>query len=348
MKNKIIWFISIFIVSLSIVGANTTYAAAFTINPDDWENIIYIFDSNYGSCLCVKGGGYWYINNGDMRWGAPMLLGVAPGELSSDNYMSSGYGTLHNVSGYILIKGSIEIGQNNNFVDGAYNSFEEYENASAPTWWERVAQIFTDFATSPAMGAVLSGDWLGYINEVLFGELWSVQVGEGEDELAQFYTVSATPSPSPTPIPTQIPVQVNIDPNTGNVTYHYTIDVSGTPVPTSSPINPNPPVVTGGIGSELTEPFGVTDYYEPDDSLSIPNLRIFQFQLDLPGSYTDIGVDSLDNNVEVMNGYIEDNADAITTVSSFFQVIPSDWFLLLGAIACFPIIAAMIKSLLGG
>lgn len=236
--------------------------------------------------------------------------------------------------------------------NNVFDSLDDYNDFlhPQPTWWEKIKTAWDEFCNSRAGLAALTGDWITYLDEVLFGELWSVQVGEGEDDLVQFFTVSATPSPSPSPTPTQIPVQVNIDPSTGNVSYNYTIIVSGTPIPTSSPVNPNPPNGSGGDGggSGLTEPIGVEDYYEPDDSLSLPNLRIFQFKLNLPGTETDIGVDSLDNNFVVMNEYLEDNAEAITTVSSFFQVIPSEWFLLLGAIACFPIIAAMIKSLLGG
>lgn len=244
-------------------------------------------------------------------------------------------------------------------AENVFLSYEDYENSLIPpedpsefdNWWDSVSTAFMDFVGSDAMSAIISGDWLTYLDEVLYGGLWTVPVGEGEDDLVEFYTVSATPTPSPSPTPTLIPVQVNIDPSTGDVTYHYNVIVSGTPVPTSSPVNPNTPTGSGGGGgSELIEPVEIEDYYEPDDSLSLPNLRIFQFKLPLPGtnSTTDIGIDSIDNNFEVMNGYLEDNAEAITTVSSFFQVIPPEWFLLIGAIACFPIIAAMIKSLLGG
>lgn len=241
------------------------------------------------------------------------------------------------------------VGSLNNF----YPSIEDYEDSLVPSWWDNVKQAFMDFVGSDALSDVLSGNWLEYIEDVLFGELWTVKVGEGEDDMIIPETVSPTPTPSPTPLPTPIPFSTVINPSTGEVTYNYFIDVSGTPIPTSSIY---PPVTSypgggGGGGSPASfpeEPYYVEDYYEPDDSLSIPKLRIFKFLLRMPGNETDIGLDSLDNNIAVMDETLEDNAEAIQGVGDLFQIIPVKWFLLIGTLACFPVIAAMIKSLLGG
>lgn len=236
------------------------------------------------------------------------------------------------------------------FVD-SYNIpfLENTITPPEPSWWDNVKQAFMDFVGSEALSDVLSGDWISYINDVLFGELWTVKVGEGEDDMIVPETVSATPSPSPTPLPTPIPYSTVIDPGTGEIHYHYTIDVSGTPVPTSSiypPVTSAPP--GPGSGSTIDEPVAVEDYYEPEDSLSVPKLRIFKFLLRMTGNDVDIGMDSLDDNMAVMDATLEDNAEAISGVGDLFQLIPVKWFLLIGTLGCFPVIAAMIKSLLGG
>lgn len=227
-----------------------------------------------------------------------------------------------------------------------YNNTDPPED---PSWWDNVKQAFMDFVSSEALSDVLSGNWLAYIEDVLFGELWTVKVGEGEDDMIVPETVSATPTPSPTPIPTPIPYSTVINPDTGVITYHYTVDVSGTPVPTSSIFPPVTSVPPGpGSGSTIDEPVAVEDYYEPEDSLSVPKLRIFKFLLRMTGNDVDVGMDSLDDNMAVMDATLEDNAEAISGVGDLFQLIPVKWFLLIGTLACFPVIAAMIKSLLGG
>lgn len=238
---------------------------------------------------------------------------------------------------------------NSNGYSNFFNNVDDYNESLIPSWWDNVKQAFMDFVGSEALSSVLSGDWLSYIDDVLFGELWTVKVGEGEDDMIIPETVSATPTPSPTPIPTPIPYSTVINPNSGEITYHYTIVVSGTPVPTSSiypPVTSSPP--GPGSGSTIDEPVAVEDYYEPEDSLSVPKLRIFKFLLRMTGNDVDVGMDSLDDNMAIMDATLKDNAEAISGVGDLFQLIPVKWFLLIGTLACFPVIAAMIKSLLGG
>lgn len=270
----------------------------------------------------------------------------------NSDFSDSAYGSINYISPISIIKGSISGVYPGQTDPDDPDDPEDPDDPGEQTWWDKVKEAFMDFVGSEALSDVLSGSWISYIDDVLFGELWTVKVGEGEDELAQELipqTVSATPSPSPTPLPTPIPYSTVINPSTGEVTYNYYINVSGTPVPTSSiypPVTSTPP--GPGSGSTIDEPVTVEDYYEPEDSLSIPKLRIFKFLLRMTGNDVDVGMDSLDNNIAVMDETLEDNAEAIQGVGDLFQIIPVKWFLLIGTIACFPVIAAMIKSLLGG
>lgn len=268
--------------------------------------------------------------------------------LDAQNY---GFNVVNTYTGQVSTMYYLGFDKNPVGFVGSYN-MPIYENNIYPpeiSWWDNVKEAFMEFVGSDALSGILSGDWLSYIDDVLFGELWTIKVGEGEDDMIIPETVSATPTPSPTPLPTPIPYSTVINPSTGEVTYNYYINVSGTPVPTSSiypPVTSTPP--GPGSGSTIDEPVAIEDYYEPEDSLSIPKLRIFKFLLKMTGNETDVGLDSLDNNIAVMDETLEDNAEAIQGVGDLFQIIPVKWFLLIGTIACFPVIAAMIKSLLGG
>lgn len=317
----------------------------------EYNNIFIIYDSTYNNYrLCytdqtptsqLESPNYWwvvYLNGGNLS--ASTLDGVMGFLTQNPSVLDNDSRGINTRSYLNIIKGSIT---------GDIPDFTIFpEPPAETTWWDKVKQAFMYFVGSEALSDVLSGNWLAYIEDVLFGELWTVKVGEGEDDMIIPDTVSATPSPSPTPLPTPIPYSTVIDPGTGEVHYHYTIDVSGTPVPTSSiypPVTYAPP--GPGSGSTIDEPVAVEDYYEPEDSLSVPKLRIFKFLLRMTGNDVDVGMDSLDNNMAVMDATLDDNAEAISGVGDLFQLIPVKWFLLIGNLACFPVIAAMIKSLLG-
>lgn len=342
-------------------AANISLSSLF----NSWDNVIFIIDqpsslkqwrvkvwcTDYRNTLTWSSTYNYYRSTDGLNYNKTYYsYNDAIGQLSSSSldYDGSSTGiTLTNTVISIALKGSVVF--NGGSFNNYYSSLEDYLDSIEPSWWENVKSAFMDFVSSDALSYVLSGDWISYIEDVLFGELWTVKVGEGEDDLIVPETVSATPSPSPTPLPTPIPYSTVIDPGTGEIHYHYTINVSGTPVPTSSiypPVTSAPP--GPGSGSTIDEPVAIEDYYEPEDSLSVPKLRIFKFLLRMTGNDVDVGMDSLDNNMAVMDATLEDNAEAISGVGDLFQLIPVKWFLLIGTLACFPVIAAMIKSLLGG
>lgn len=213
-----------------------------------------------------------------------------------------------------------------------------------PTWWEKLKEnaqrVIRDIADILGIGSAIDAaidldNWLG--------DLFTVKVGEGELERWQ---IDVDSPPSPTPTPTPIPYQTVMTPdNNGGFTIQYIYNnPSGTPE-----VHPQPPAnvtnTTNNYGDDFEYP-----YYENPENKDNPFRLKIPWYLKLILNNNDIPIETLDDHYDVAQYQVQsdDVLEAVDTVYDGFQVIPSDWILLLGAIACLPLFAALIHRMLSG
>lgn len=229
-----------------------------------------------------------------------------------------------------------------------YANYDEFLNnvppeylPEEPTWWDilkenaqRVIRDVLELAGIPVDAAIDLDNWLS--------DLFTVKVGEGEDSLAN--QINTEPLPTPTPTPTPIPYQTVMTPdNNGGFTIQYIYNnPSGTPTAHPQPPSNN---ITNNYGSDFEYP-----YYENPENKDNPFKLKIPWYLKLILNNNDIPIETLDDHYLVAQNQIQsdDVLEAIDTVYNGFQVIPTDWLLILGAIACLPVFASLISRMLNG
>lgn len=235
-----------------------------------------------------------------------------------------------------------------NIVGSSENLYseEEYNNIINPpepelTWWDilkenaqRVIRDILELSGIPVDAAIDLDNW--------FSDLFIVKVGEGEDSLAN--QINTEPLPTPTPTPTPIPYQTVMTPdnNGGFIIQYIYNNPSGTPTAHPQPPSNN---ITNNYGSDFEYP-----YYENPENKDNPFKLKIPWYLKLILNNNDIPIETLDDHYLVAQNQIQsdDVLEAIDTVYNGFQVIPTDWLLILGAIACLPVFASLISRMLNG
>lgn len=148
---------------------------------------------------------------------------------------------------------------------------------------------------------------------------WMIEGDDGEGGHSGghgFEYVTPTPTPTPTPMPTPTPYYLNIVDNDGNPVYTIT------GIPSQNITINNTTNNESGDGFDI---FEVDVKLLPSGGVSNPK----------------DGLNSvMDSNLEVL-----EDID-VTPVGASFSVLPSDWFIMLGAIICMPFIAGFISKLL--
>lgn len=275
---------------------------------------------------------------------------VNPLENPNTNFAGSTLSSpVGNFSLVICLKGSAI--NDSSSIDQYFESLQDYEDfinppepEPDPTWWEKLKEnaqrVIRDIADILGIGSAFDSaidldNWLG--------DLFTVKVGEGELERWQ---IEVDPLPSPTPTPTPIPYQTVMTPdNNGGFTIQYIYNnPSGTPE-----AHPQPPAnvtnTTNNYGDDFEYP-----YYENPENKDNPFRLKIPWYLKLILNNNDIPIETLDDHYDVAQYQVQsdDVLEAVDTVYDGFQVIPSDWILLLGAIACLPLFAALIHRMLSG
>lgn len=159
-------------------------------------------------------------------------------------------------------------------------------------------------------------DWFLYV--LGFGDDFADDIDEfitGGDRV-HLTLVTPTPSPTPTPRPSPTPYVLDIvDPNTGQPVYTIT-----------------------GIPGNYSY-----NYYEGDTNDG-SDFDIFEVDLQVGDGGSSNPRDGLNDVMKTNNDYLEDID--ISPVSGSFSVLPSDWYLLIGVLISFPVIAGFISKLL--
>lgn len=310
-----------------IVYWDITYNYYFISYTDN--NIICSFDSNYNN---------WKLNFSDMGYeivskDLEFTKNYLTNNLPINLWTRGGNESFYCRSYLEIIKGSIS---------GELPDFAIYpEPPEEPSWWDilkenaqRVIRDVLQLVGVPIDAAIDLDNWLS--------DLFTVKVGEGEDSLAN--QINTEPLPTPTPTPTPIPYQTVMTPdNNGGFTIQYIYpDPSGTPTAHPQPPSNN---ITNNYGSDFEYP-----YYENPENKDNPFQLKIPWYLKLILNNNDIPIETLDDHYLVAQNQIQsdDVLDAIDTVYNGFQVIPTDWLLLLGAIACLPVFASLISRMLNG
>lgn len=331
-------------VKASVSSFNQTYNADMPIKPVDpttgnisyWKNAVYFV--YYKSRVSTVNGTVY--NPGFYTW---VVAGSDP-IYYNGNYIYDSDWSFYlpnwviyddDYSYTINIRGSF------NFTP-TFDSWDDFidDITPDPTWWEIIKNKLIDIAGDIALGDKLKG----FIDVLEWGlDLWTVKVGEGEPER---WEIDVEPPPSPTPLPTPIPYQTVMTPdNNGGFTIQYIYNnPSGTPE-----AHPQPPAnvtnTTNNYGDDFEYP-----YYENPENKDNPFRLKIPWYLKLILNNNDIPIDTLDDHYDVAQYQVQsdDVLEAVDTVYDGFQVIPSDWILLLGAIACLPLFAALIHRMLSG
>lgn len=321
--------------------------------------VVYAFDNSYSTSLSQSG------NNIVLTRNQYIYVDYPPGNFEYSHYgpffnesngaiafattnvPKYGFGRigLKSFDSVIILKNTgINIG--NISLDTFFPSLEDYEESiqPKPTWWEilkeNAQRVVRDIANILGIGSAIDAaidldNWLG--------DLFTVKVGEGELERWQ---IDVDPPPSPTPTPTPIPYQTVMTPdNNGGFTIQYIYNnPSGTPE-----VHPQPPAnvtnTTNNYGDDFEYP-----YYENPENKDNPFRLKIPWYLKLILNNNDIPIETLDDHYDVAQYQVQsdDVLEAVDTVYDGFQVIPADWLLLLGAIACLPLFAALLHRMLSG
>lgn len=364
MKNKVAIFLCCTALFISLFSFIPSYASYY--GPlDSWSFIAVGRLHSNGKYYVGYASSpvYWYWSSGFQEFsgsditfissynGGPSLMYNSMGEAiaAAAAYRSSGTsigqgggGTFDQV---VVIKGTLNISNAypQNTYWGSLDDYNDYLESIQPKWYETLWQDFVNFITdflpdlaTPGNPASLTklAEWLQ--------DSFTVNVGEGEDDLANQIFVS--PLPTPTPTPTPIPYQTVMSPD-GNggysIQYIYN-NPSGTPIITSQPPQQN---VSIDVDNNFEYP-----YYENPENKDNPFKFKIPWYLKLVLKNNDIDIDTLDNTYQSAQGLVQDD-DVITAVDEVyngFQVLPSSWLLLIGAIASLPLFAALIRRFLGG
>lgn len=157
--------------------------------------------------------------------------------------------------------------------------------------------------------------WQLGINDDYSGDIDAYITGGDRERMEM---VTPTSSPTPTPVPSPTPYTLNIIDNNGNPVY----------------------TITGIPGST----YNITNTTNNNDG---SDFDIFEVDLKIGDGGSTNPRDGLNDVMDSSLTYLSDpeNVD-MQPVGDSFSIIPSDWFLLLGVIACFPFIAGFIAKLL--
>ena len=173
-----------------------------------------------------------------------------------------------------------------------------------------------------------------------FWKKWTNGDNEPDDINIIGYS-TPTPQPTPTPKPTPIPYSVSlIDINGGQeIIYNYVDPTSG--LPTSSPYNPNIDITIQGGGSSTT----ITTPVPVILATGTPEFQNILFTSE-DSNDLEINVGQIGEYVDVIENGLIENTAAMEEVSNIFSILPNNWFMIIGIIACIPIIAAVISRFL--
>lgn len=243
------------------------------------------------------------------------------------------------VNSYIIMKGDIR-----NTSTGVGYSGEDYFSES--NWVNDLWEIVTDyfgFTGKPfSWISKLGNFWKNRFDGIR--TFWNnlFHKDDNGDIVSDMTIVSPTPLPSaPTPIPYNTFVEYDSQNNTYIYKYSY-VDENNTTIIVTSPPD-------GGNGTGLrptSEP--IVDNYYPANPLDVPrdnNMWSPQFTINLGDGQT-LDVDMNTMNDTLIQG-AEPYLDDVDVASDMFSVIPNDWWMLIGFIACIPIICAIISRFLG-
>lgn len=318
MKSKILVFSLSLILSLSIfefipvkadayLGANTVFI--FQRRPDESWYVLGFQDSSITANYTWMG---WYVFSGT-------FLGYSQPVSSFNSYEEAAeYLYSDNIAGFAY-SGSPDVGV------GPESSIYVYiGNVNVPGDWNNV-HIATPPTPPDPPEPVPGSSWLLDMWEWF---LW--QLGLNDDysgdidayitggDRESFEMVTPSPTPSPTPIPSPTPYSLDIIDNNGNPVY----------------------TITGIPGST----YNITNTTNNKDG---SDFDIFEVDLQIGDGGSTNPRDGLNDVMDTSLSYLSDpeNVD-MQPVGDSFSIIPSDWFLLLGVVACFPFIAGFISKLL--
>jgi len=221
------------------------------------------------------------------------------------------------------------------FVELSEDFINTGEPEEEPTWYEEAWDIFKS--------------WLGNTpwddNNIvtMISDFWKKWTNGGNDPTDINIVGYSTPTPQPTPTPKPTPIQYSvslIDINGGQeIIYNYVDPTSG--LPTSSPYNPNIDITiqSGGSGTTITTPVPVIL------ATGTPEFQNILFTSE-DSTDLEINVGQIGEYVDVIENGLIENTDAMEEVSNIFSMLPNNWFMIIGIIACIPIIAAVISRFL--
>lgn len=261
---------------------------------------------------------------------------TAPTNTGSFYYQNSGYtntttsGTLFSFSGTVIVLQGIV---NYSGYKYTWDEWEDFINPPpAPDpWYKQIWNSVRDYMNNPPWGENNIFDTLN--------DIWNVFTHSNDDPNPINYDIlkQLTPTPYPTtsPVPTNIPYSTLLKPDAnGNLVINYLYNnPQGTP--TESPYNPNG---NNGNGNGSST-------YIPDKNNPLP-VEVYPKENMMPYAYNqnEFNINNIDDYTDGFTQPLDEYIENVPDVLSVFSIIPDELYIVIGCIACIPLVSGIIKA----